>query len=469
MGEFATTYGIVPAGADGVAVYHESRNTADYSKRKWEVTVLDSILNYKWGAAFESDLGFEISDATYHSGYLYLMFLDANIPVKQVFFARLNMDNGQISFFEINQFLPRNLFGFEVIGESIFLIGSDNQKPAILKYTFGDPRPKVLEGLFEEKIEILNISVDEDHHYIQIVSKISNKGIGSAILIKQFDENGHIIQDIFLESSKERRLLNAVVASDGDGRTAISGVFSYGNAKFSNGVFTAVFTNGEPIRLYYYDYVNFRNIFNYLESPDKAERVQEKYKNKRDGRSLKIKHEPRQIILQHGEWRFVGEVVQASTKYVGPFHNDYYISNYAIAYGIDQDGKIKWDNTFSLNQKLSLNSRQQTFINSLGDDVMMFYSDNYGVHYKIMQGNDDLIPHNLYQINQQNNNLSEGETEQVVIESPETEQGLSPGLNLLDWYENAYLRFGIVNWSLHNSPQKSFVIDKIRVSSNPTQ
>jgi len=261
LGEYDYSFGVMPADGDGVVLYREIKNENSFNKRKWELTLLDDNMNFKWGTAFESGLKYQISDAKYNSGYLYLLFQDFNLPTKQVFVVRVNLGTGQTLFFQISELLPKKILAFEVIGESIFLIGSDDQRPAILKFAFGDPRPKVLGGLSEEKNEILNISVNAKQEQIQIISKITEKGLGSVILIKQFDENGYILRDIVLESTDERRLLDAVARTDEDGNTAICGVYSYGSSQFSNGIFTSVFKGQEQGKLYYYDYGNLYNIY----------------------------------------------------------------------------------------------------------------------------------------------------------------------------------------------------------------
>jgi len=469
LGELGTGYGVLPAEDDGVVLYHETKNHTNFNKRKWEITLLDFDMNFKWGTAFESELRYQISEAKYNSGYLYLLFQDFNIPTKQIFFVRVTLGTGKIEFFQISELMPRQIAGFEVIGQSIFLIGTDDQRPAILKFAFGDPRPKVLKGLFEEKNEILNISVNDKHDHIQIISKITEKGLGSVIFIKQFDENGFILRDIVLESTDNRRLLDAVALTDSDGNTAVSGVYSYGSSKFSNGVFTSVFKGQDRGKLYYYDYGNLYNIFNHLESTPKIEKEKQKYSDKKRASSFKVHHEPRQLVRQDGEWRFVGEVVQLTTSRTGTWNTDYYNYSYAIALGFDDNGKIKWDNSFSLNEKSSLHSKQQTYLQSYGEAVMMFYSDQYGMHYKLMEGNKDLVPHNVQFLDPEGTGIENKDDEQVGSQSFSHDWNFTEGINLLRWHDTTFLRFGVMEYPGLYASRKIFFIDRVILDTSPTQ
>lgn len=459
-------YGVIPAQEEGVALYREVINYENYNKRKWEVTLFDSDLEFTTGAAFESDYKYYITYGRYSPGFVYLLFQDIELPLKEVFIMRLNLSNGKNHFFQIDEFLPKEIIGFDVLGNSLFITGYDDRKPTLLKYTYGDPRPKVIEGIFEHKNEILRSSVDEKLGYFQVISRIVKKGLGSLILIKQFDEQGNILNDFLLESSKGHRLIDAIAATDSEGNTAIAGMFSYQNAKMSNGVFTAVFKDGQVGPLHYYDYVNLHNSFNYLEAPNKIEKEKNKYRVKKSANSFKINHVPRQISRQNDEWVFLGEVVENSTRFEGPFKVEFTSYTYAITLGIGCNGRIKWDNTFSLNQKTSKNSIQQTFVKPYNKDKIIFYRDGMGVHYKILNDSDDLAPHNLTLLDPFKFDLDQNKMEKLGYEMPKVDLSVNLPGSLMNWYGDVFISYGVVNWSAYDKLNQSFFINKISIQTN---
>lgn len=453
-------YGVTPIDERGVVLFHETENLNNQSKRRWEVIVLDSGLNYRWNSTFESDMNYVISSIKSTSDYVYLMFQDTNIPLKDVFFVRFKLDQGKFEFFQINALLPKEIIGFEVLGNSLFIIGTNDDRPAILKYVYGDLRPEVLQGLYEEENEILQSSVNEKLGFVQIITRMEQKGRESVLLLKQFDEFGDLSKDILIKSPKGYHMRNAVAHTDNNGNTTILGAFSYKKSNFSNGVFSTVFSEDQQNKLYYYNYANLHNYFNYLEDPIDIENTKQKFKTGKSARSVKINHIPRMLMKNDDHLVFVGEVVRISEKYSNAYgflwQQDYIDYSHSIALGLDEYGKIKWDHTISLKDQTSLTSYQQTYLKNHNDGIILFYSDNYNIHYKVIdelnsEFNKDQISVSSYKIEDKQEN--------------EVKYG-----NILHWYDDTYLMFGETSW-LNDSQltNSSFYLNKISLNLRSIQ
>ena len=446
-------FGIVPTGNDGLVLYHESTHTMTSGKRIWQVVFLDKNLDVTWDSSFESEMNFVISEVKYASGYVYLLFQDISLPVKSVFFVRCKINSRKFEFFQISEFLPAEILGFEILGSALFLVGKNYKRPAILKFNFGDPRPLALKGLFDQDSEIVNVSVDRQHRAIQIVSKLKKAG-KSMILVKKFDESGNNIRDILLESSKGYQMINGVASTDSAGNTAIVGTFSYKRTKLSNGVFTAVFNAAGSNQVYYYDYVNLHNYFDFLSDVSSIEKAKRKYRNKRDGSSYSVNHMPRTLAYENGEWQFLGEVFQV-TEHIAKAHGrvrkrELTEFSHAIALGMDNEGKLKWDDTFMMSKLIALNTNQQTYLFSGQRDPVVFFTDGFNlIHKNTGTGNKDST----------NNYLEIDAFQAECIGDKAERHG-----NMTHWHDNVFIIYGENTlYSSQAEPRHSFFILKLAV------
>ena len=348
-------FGVAPAEEHGVFLYNEVLNLDAVSKRKWQVLFLDTLLVPVWKSYFESEYNFKITHIRYYGGDIYLLFEDTNIPMRNIFFARSGLNIDSFEFFELKEFLPKEIVGFEAIGNSLFLIGSDNGRPSILKFRFGDPRPLAFKGLYDNNNDLLHTAIVPSQNLIQIITKMkSRKSKKNVLLIKQFDEEGVIHRDIIIDSSRGYTLLDCVADTDDNGDICVVGTYNDGGSRLSQGVFTMVAGEEVEHQVYYYSYLNLYNFFNSF-SEDEKEKIERKYKLK-DGpnrkQNYKINQIPRKIYNSKGEWIFCGEVVEVeernSTRYGNLWSGEFWQYSHAVILGIGKDGKLKWDNTLDM-------------------------------------------------------------------------------------------------------------------------
>lgn len=454
------SFSVSPIGEEGIVLFKEVINLENKLKRKWEVISLDKELTLNSSSTFESDLNFVISSVKPYSDYIYLMFQDTNIPIEKVYFLRFNIGLEYFEVFEIGGVLPREILGFEVLGNSLFLVGANQKRPVILKFNYGDSRPKVLKGLFDERSEILHSSVNQELGFIQVITRMKQKGKESTLIIKQFDESGVIVKDLLISSPKGYQMLNALATTDNLGKTSVVGTFSYKKSKLSNGIFSAVFQEGQQNNLYYYDYPNLLNYFDYLLIPEDIEKSKQKYAGGGEAKSIKVNHIPRKLIDVGNELIYLGEVLEFSEKYsesnayVG--QQEFAKYSHAIAIGLDDNGKIKWDNTLSLNGKTSVTAFQQSQIGQVEENMVIFYTDGFVIHHKMFQGNNALTGNQLFIVD---SNISENSEHEIIKFG-----------NILHWYGDTFISFGESSWYDDlNKLHRSFYLNKIQLGTTLSQ
>ena len=391
-------YGVVPAGEHGVIVFTETKNNATTLKRKWEILKLDSNLEIEWRSYFESDFNYKLTQVQHAGDYMYLMFEDSNVPIKSVFFARAKINDQSLDFFEIKEFFPRDIIGFEILGNSLFLVGMDENGPAILKFRYGDPRPKALRGLYNENNELLSVEIVPNHNLIQIIARMKkNSGGKYMLLVKQFDEQGEIHQDIVIESNKGHNLLGAKARTDQQGSVCVVGTFAYGNSKLSNGIFTMVYGGEERQSVYYYDYTNLHNFFTYLPEKEQA-KMERKYTstdggNKRN--NYRINHVPREVMKVGDQWVYIGETVKYiernSRVYGLMWAQEYRRYANSLILGIAANGRLQWDNSIGMDNLTTPSARQQVFMDPYGPNSIVYFLHGFQLYFSIFDDREALL------------------------------------------------------------------------------
>lgn len=454
--------GVVPIGKAGLVIFYEAISPQLYGKRKWEIIQLDTNFESKIQSSFESDIDFYIQQVKYHDGFLYLFFKDSYVPNRSVIFARFNVTDKKIDFFQINSFIPKEVSGFEVLGNSLFLVGMDDERPSIIKYKFGDARPDVLQGLYNENNELLSIELIPELNVIQIITRLTHQKTGRTnkiITVKHFDESGKISKDLVLESAKGYDLMDALTKTDADGNTCVVGTFSYRKSKLSNGIFTKIFEpHGEhPLR--YYDYSSLHNYFNFM-SNNELEKLRKKHTKtiaKGKNPTYKDNHLNRELIKTGNSWQYLGEVATLYDLKSGFYrHTDlggFLKYSHAMVLGISGEGKLKWDNIIDMEELNCTSAAQQVHLHSFDDRSMLFYQNVLSLNYKFISEEVDISGISTFDLDA---------TGDLKVNDNYSNNGI-----LNHWYDDKFITFELWSTNSYNKNSGLFLfLNKISPNKN---
>lgn len=450
-------FGVVPAEKHGVFLFNEVLNLNVVSERKWQVHFLDTLLVPIWTSYFESAYNFRITHIRYYRGYVYLLFEDTNIPTKSIFFARSGFEKDSFELFELKEFLPKEIVGFEAMGNSLFLIGSDSGRPSILKFRFGDPRPLAFKGLYSDNNDLLHTSLVPSQNLIQIITKMkSRQGKNKVLLIKQFDENGVIHKDIIIDSNRGYNLLDCVASTNDNGDIYVVGTYNDGGSRLSQGVFTMVADREAEHQVYYYSYLNLHNFFKHL-TADEKDKIERKNKSKGGvsrKQNYRINQVPRELRKSDDGWIFCGEIVEVDERntitYGNLWSSKYWLYSHAVFLGIGKDGKLKWDNSMEMNGLATESNMQRIFVSDYQNHHVVYYVDNGNIRYQeIDEGKDVGL-------------INEMSMESSLLEIAENKS--SGNDNILPWYKNAFLNYGTfpIEWG-QGKERKLFYLNKVLI------
>lgn len=398
-------FGVISAEEKGIVLYREVRNRKTKMDRKYQVILLDTALNLKWETYLYINLryiqiGYEIAD-----DYFYLLFQRNSESLKaDLFVLRVNLHTKYSETFLIEREYPLELSYFEVLGNTLVFGGVSNKLPAIVIYEFGYITPKVLQGLFNEKTQILQIEIDDELKLLNVLVSFKTKDNRKSLSLKSYDESGELIKNISLQPSNEHSLLFGKTVKLDRKAELIVGTYSRKRSDMSRGIFLARISEEGDQVINYYNYADLKNFFSYMKAR-KQKRIEERIK-RRKVKGKKNKYSYRllvhEVVERDGKFIMVGEAFYpkySQSPYYGGFGHygnsyasmfDGYKYTHAVVLGFDRRGRLLWDNSFEINDVESYTLDQFVHISMNEKNIALIYLFEEEIRTKNIEGNEVL-------------------------------------------------------------------------------
>ncbi len=396
-------FGVISAKEKGIVLYREVRNRERRMDRKYQVILVDSTLNIKWEAYYFINLryiqiGYEVA-----GDYFYLLFQRNSESLKaDLFVLRIDMRTKNSETFLIEREYPLELSYFEVVGNTLVFGGISNKLPAIVIYEFGYITPKVLQGLFNEKTQILQIEIDDDLKIINVLVSFKTKDNRKSLSLKSYGETGELIKNISLQPSDEHSLLFGKTVKLDRKAELIVGTYARKRSDMSRGIFLAKISEEGDQVINYYNYADLKNFFSYMKAR-KQKRIEERIK-RRKVKGKKNKYSYRllvhEVVERDGKFIMVGEAFYpkySQASYyggIGYYGNSYgsafdgYKYTHAVVLGFDRRGRLLWDNSFEINDVESYTLDQFVHISMNEKEIALIYMFEDEIRTKNIEGNE---------------------------------------------------------------------------------
>jgi hypothetical protein len=442
-------FNIVTAGEEGLVLYREVKNRETRMERKWEVIHLDTTLSVLWRNYYYVDLRYIYSGWEYCDGQFYMLFrqnvesIKANLQI-----LRLNLDNQQSSTFLIERDFPLELSQFEVVRNTLIFGGYANTRPAVVAYIFGDTKPIVLPGFYNQKSELMQIEVDDAAGTFNVLTSLRQKDGSKTIDIKTFDQRGEMLKNVLLQPSNERSLLYGRSVTLKDNIHLIAGTYTRKRSDMSRGIFLArIAPDGEHV-INYYNYADLKNFFSYMKAK-REKRIKERIE-RRKIKGKKNRFNYRLLVhdvveAPNGNFIMIGEAFYPKyshnsfyspfggySRYMGDYGMmfDGYRYTHAVVIGFDTNGRVQWDNSFEINDVESFELEQFVHVAANDDKVVLAYLFENVVRTKVVYQGEVLEGKSF-------NDLMLSFEDDVISDKDSEYEGME------SWYGNVMIAFGV--------------------------
>ncbi|MEQ6118437.1 hypothetical protein [Reichenbachiella sp. MALMAid0571] len=398
---------IIPAKENGLLVIKETKNRSR-DGFEWNFNLVDSALNIQWIRQYAIPFGSSFLGYDFNGDGFYLLFGKSQYKLEEMRVMRLDLQRGDTTSYMVNTVFPMQLNTFEVIENTIIFGGTANFRPVVMLYDMIEQKPKVLPGFYNNNSDIIDVRTDDKTKTFTVILNEKTYKKKVTVSIKTFDSRGNLLQTKALDADYEKSLIDGVSTTFSNGSQYVAGTYARRKSDYSRGLYLAKLRNGEQELIKYHNYGDLNNFFSYMKVK-REKRIKSRIE-KRKGQGKRVKFNYRLLvhdIIQRGdEFILIGEAYYP--KYSNNSSGGYYTasSNYdyrnlwinpnfigynythAVVVGFDRMGNILWDNSFEINDVLSLSLQEFVKVSVEEDRIVLLYIYENVLRAKIIEENE---------------------------------------------------------------------------------
>lgn len=435
-----------------------------------ELIKMDTSLRENWKGYIVVSKNLVLHRVQYRGESLFLLFKDrqrgGDFQIEAV-----KLSNGDHNNYLVRNLIPFNPTDFVITDQAAMIGGYFNYRPIVLYYSFTSQRSKVLPGFFNAPGELDQLKVYEDGS-VDVVVSARNYEKRRSLWIRNYDAQGDLIKTTILEPEEEKNLIFGRSIKLANGQQIVAGV--YGRfTDYSRGIFVASINEVGEYAIVYYNFAQLQNFFNYMKAKHRK-RVKDRIERKTiHGRKIKFNYRflIHDLIPYQNQYIMTGEAFYPHYVYpsAGQFYSyrssptiystsapirnemvfDGYQYTHAVVIGFDDQGKLRWDNSFEINDVKTMQLEEFVEVKAEKDRILMMYLFENTIRTKIIRSAEVLEGKSQNQIQ------TTYKSETVDIPNIESEQ--------LDyWYDNYYFAYGLQRLKRESGPSRRvFFVNKI--------
>ncbi len=455
----------------GILLVTESSLEGDFKNKKWIFTKYDTLLKVEWQQDYLFKQRFQPIKAFDNEKDFFIFFKEKEGSKIMIF--KMDVFSGESE--KMEGTLPahvEDINEFKVLGNTALIAGKVNHRPVVVSYRFFDKKVTVLPDLYNNHQELTGINVNNEKNIADIVvSEDNRKRNHLGLLIKSYAYNGKLLQDINLQTTKDKALQTGKLSHLNENEQFVIGSYAERKTQASLGIYVAKIDEDKQEFIKYYDYATLKNFFNFMK-PKARERMKDRLvRRKKMGKTTNLHYRllVHDIIPYNGEYIVVAEAYYLQYRNNG-FYNGYgsygmspwgyqnylynpsYLSNgtglyrnsyndrtfdgfkytHAIVCGFNAQGELLWDNCFEMGNDVlnkSLEEMVQVGMSPDGNLIMMYPHDEK-LHTQIIKGNEVIGKKEKFDIKK----IQEANSSQKISDTD--------AFHVSHWYNNYFISWG---------------------------
>lgn len=373
-----------------------------------EVIRIDTTFKEVWKGFVKVDGGLSLYFATFYKDRVFMLLKDRFNPVSEFQILSIFVDNGNYTIRNVKTLIPFIPTHFLVTSEAALIGGHFNYRPLVLYHSFNLNQSKILPGFFNEPGELDQLRTDDEGN-IDIVVSGKTMTKRRSLLIRTYDRFGDLTKTIILQPDEDKNLIYGRALTKPDGQQVVCGV--YGRyTEYSRGIFIAAINPYGEYQISYYNFADLQRFFNYMKAK-REQRVKDRIA-RRKIRGKKLRFNYRIMVnelVAYGDDQFVmlGEAFYPHYSYGPPMSRtlmggpnamqramlqgnrgdlvfDGFQYTHAVVIGFDKDGKLRWDNSFEINDVRTMQLQQYVKILAQEKKIAMLYLYDNTIRSKVV-------------------------------------------------------------------------------------
>ncbi len=266
-------FSVISLGETGIALVHDTEKF-EGNKKKWEVIFLDTALRESWNTLLEVEQHMTIFGHDYRDGNLYLIFEDTDTNDREINLTEIVFANRTVAHHRFKPEVNIRFTHFSVLRNKALFGGYINTEPTLLMYDMRTESARVIPGLFQKKVELMDMRANSNDTFNALLvdrSLASNK----KLVVRTYDAEGVMLVDDIIQMEEGKSIMEAMTSSLVHDELVILGTWTYGLNKQAAGIFSVVVDPFKDQKINYYALTDLNHFLDYLK-PKRAARIKAK-------------------------------------------------------------------------------------------------------------------------------------------------------------------------------------------------
>ena len=459
-------------GENGMMLY---RRIVGKKEDQIELIKLDTALKENWKGYITISKNLNLLRVQYRAEILFMLLKDRDYIGGDFQIVAVKLSNGNYGSYSVKNLIPFNPTEFIITNQAVMIGGYFNHTPIVLYYSFTLQRSKVLPGFFNAPGELDQLKTYDDGS-VDVIVSARNLEKRRSLWIRNYDSQGELIRTTILQPEEGKNLIFGRSVKLPSGEQIVAGV--YGRyTEYSRGIFVAGIDSVGQYSIKYYNFADLKNFFSYMKAK-RQQRVKDRIERKTvHGKKIRFNYRflIHDIIPYQNQYIMAGEAFYPHYSYPNQYFSNYrsnpysmmipgfysnplvrsdlifdgYQYTHAVVIGFDESGKLRWDNSFEINDIKTMQLEQFVEVRPEKDRIVLMYLFENKLRTKIIHNNEVLEGKNQDVIK------TNYASETVEIRTIESEQ-------LDHWYGSYFFAYGIQRLKHQaGSTRRVFFINKI--------
>jgi len=448
-------YYMIPCDTSGFIVFYQTVHV-EKNKRIWMIKFYNQLLIEQWVREIPIIDDLEYSKGVYNHDHLYISFYkNEKIKNGEINFQVLKLKCSDGNFEVFGKEAPPQSYirCFKIIDENVISGFNTNKKTVeILKLNTLKRTHELFFSTQESSAILEDIYVDQGTASVLFVINYFESKSNQLLRIFKYQSAGNSLWNKSIIADSEKKL-NTCKISIVDDQPILMGTYDIKKTNISEknyfknestGFYSVKIKNGIN-KIRYFNFLDFENFKGFMVG---SEYQKLKDKNKKSGNeSVEYDLLLHEIYKEDSNLFFIGEAFYEEYHSETDFYYDYYGRAVPITYTVfdgyryfntfvvsfNFEGEMLWDNGFELFDLISPFLQKKINYFNMNADIVLAYNQDSKIASKIFSGEDVLDGISHYSIE------SDYKGDKIME---------STANNLIQWYDNYFLAYGIQ--TIHN-------------------
>ena len=434
-------FDVTPIRDKGLLASTQPRYPQSKDGNVWKISRYDTTLQKVWEFEYKVEDLFQPSQTYLDTNFYYVLLTLPESKKFKVF--RLDIATGEHQWLDGNALTYIYVTDFKVLSNTAFIGGVVNYRPVVLTFNFFDKRTRVLPALYEPRTELNHIQIDPFQRRTNVLIH-SQERTQAKLSIRSFDYSGKLLQNVLLQSPKEKGLLTGRITSLNGQQQLVMGHYAHKNLPYSQGLFMAKLNGENQEYIKYFQFNDFKNFFSFMK-PRRQERIKERILKKRQkGKEMLLHYRVlmHDIIETADQYILVGEALYPQYRsgsmagynvnpMLGSRYGDRVFDGYrythAVVCGFDKSGNLLWDNCFEIQDVVNYELGEVVEVVMNEGNIILAYPEEGEIHTKVIRGSEVVKENEKFKI-------ATNFEEDKVLDSDD--------VNIDQWYGQYFISWG---------------------------